>query len=346
MFNIVNMIRSAFESDENDLFVLDCIPGNVKGLLNIARKSELFRGIYLIKAGSISGTTDSYVKAFISIAFPQIIHLPYKSCDQVFITGTEIYSRLIACQFIKKNPKCKMFYYEDGMASYTNILSSGTSNNRTNRMLKQRFGFCLYKKCSGMYVYRPEYVIHNDWMIPLEKILNIEAGSNLANKFWKLFSEDTEKLENVDATNIYFDANFNKRQDIDDTFVIINELIRLLGNDFVVKPHPSKIDQWKDFGVSIFTTNDSFEIYCLNHSLKNKVLISAFSTACILPKLIFDEEPKVILLYNLYHNYPNSWNEGDAIYHKIKDNYVNKEHFWIPNDMEELNSKIEGFIKD
>lgn len=346
LFNIANIIHSYFMDCENDLLVLDCIPDLADELQQTAKRGNLFDQVLIIKAGPICGTLVSYVRTLETICFPSTIKLPSpKRYDRIFITATEVYSRVIACMLIKENAHCQLYYYEDGMASYTDVLSEVVSKNRTNRMLNRKFGFYLVDKCRGMYVYRPEFILHNQSGVKIRKIPNLVSSSKYAQELKAFFSVDfaTEPIKLPEC--IYFDANFNQRQDVFETETVVEQLINILGTRMVVKPHPSKAKQWKTSAVRKFETNDSFEIYCLNHSVEHQVLISAFSTACILPKLIFDQEPKVILTYKLYRNYPDSWKNGDQIYYKIKKSYRRADDFWIPESKEELVLKMTEFLK-
>ena len=72
-------------------------------------------------------------------------------------------------------------------------------------------------------------------------------------------------------------------------------------NKAIVKAHPrQKESALRELGYDIY---DRFvipwEVLAFNHDMNEKTLISFFSTSCVNPKIMFDEEPRVILLYKL-----------------------------------------------
>lgn len=342
LFNIVNIIEAYYKSDDNELIILDCIPNDKLNI--IANRAQVFTNIYNIKTGPIEGNFKSYFMMLLSLFMPYMLRLPYDISDRVFITATEIYSRIIAMKLIKKS-KCSVYFYEDGLATYTDVLSKNMLFNKSNKLIKMRFGSYLIKYCKQVFVYRPEYVINNDFHITLKKIPQIKAGSRWAERVYNIFNLDQNKL-NVQNKVIYFDSRFLDRKDIEDTKIHTKQLAKIVQDKLIIKPHPSKINVWKKENVPIIQTNNSFEILYLLHSFKDNILVSAFSTACVLPKIIFDEEPKVILLYNLYRRYPDIWDNGDFIYKKIQAEYSNKENFWIPSNVSCFYDNLSEWLED
>lgn len=343
LFNIVNIINTYYIDDENVLFILDCIAYNKK-LKEIAKKANIFTDIKIITAGPINGTLKSYIVTLRCIFGKKFSSINVGEISRVFITFTEIYSRILACEILKQYPRCELYFYEDGMASYTNILSKKNAYNKTNRLLKLKYGSYLIEHCCGLYIYKTEYVMKNDFEIILKQIPSIAVNSEYAKKLYDIFAnESMDKIINKEF--IFFDSWFNSKQDIEDSDRTTEKLLSCLKNRIIVKPHPSNMKKWNNTDVPIFKSGDSFEIYYLMHSFEKNVLISAFSTACLLPKLIFDEEPRVILLYNLYRNYPDQWENRDAIYKKIRESYHNVNDFFIPSSSEELEDKLNNYLK-
>jgi hypothetical protein len=56
------------------------------------------------------------------------------------------------------------------------------------------------------------------------------------------------------------------------------------------------------------------EILNLNLDMHNKLLITINSTACITPKIVFDEEPKLIYLSNLLPRKNIKYNKAKGLY--------------------------------
>lgn len=115
----------------------------------------------------------------------------------------------------------------------------------------------------------------------------------------------------------------------------------------VVKPHPRQLDSaLKKLG---FKTYDRFtipwELSVLNENMENKTIISTFSTTCIAPKLMFGQEPRVIMLYKLLGRDYSFFGEGMlAFVEKVKNSYVNKDKFFVPETWEEFDYYCERFM--
>lgn len=339
LFNIINIINSYYVNEENNLIILGCISGLKQRLSNIASRTNLFSRIVKLDAGKIDSSLGGYLKSFIYIIHPGVFS--NFIADRVFITGTEIYSRIIAFNCIKKNANTSLYYYEDGMASYTDVIDS-LAYNRSNKILKTKYGFYLIQKCQGLFVYKPEFVISNPSNIELFRIPSVITGSDYAKKLMTYFDRDDNTK--ADKKFIFFDAFFQDTTDIANTKIIVSYITKILGSSLIVKPHPSCISKWEEDNIDIFKTTCSFEVFLLNHSFKRNVLLSAFSTACLLPKIVFDEEPIVILLYELYDNYPTKWRNGDLVYKRIQKYYLNQDFFLIPKSFQELNNILKKFL--
>lgn len=96
-------------------------------------------------------------------------------------------------------------------------------------------------------------------------------------------------------------------------------------------------------GQSILQIEDSLEIIELKQAFDDKVLISIISTACLTPKMIFGEEPYVILLYKLFENNDTRWTCIDNFMKCVQKLYCQNK-FFIPLNIEELKELL-GKIK-
>lgn len=345
LFNIVNIIHGFYQEDRNYLIVLDCIPTLVNRIYEQAIKADLFEKVIIVEVGQIKGNFKSYLSSIRRILFPKNIKMILENPDRVFISGTEIYSRIIAFNFLK-NPNTKLFYYEDGMESYDTLLNRQVTN-RSNRILKMRFGYYLIERCVAIYVYKPEYVSGNKYEIPVKKIPTIAVGGSWAIELKKIFGRASEIFPREKI--IYFDAWFNSDKARNENRKIVSSIISIFGEKLIVKPHPSNLKEWSKIkNVKVFESVTTFETLCLTENINDKTLISMFSTACILPKMIFNEEPRIILTYRLYKKYCNEWKKFDTLFENVKNDYADKQKFIILNDARELdNIKLSGkYVKN
>ena len=69
----------------------------------------------------------------------------------------------------------------------------------------------------------------------------------------------------------------------------------------------------------------------------NKTIMSIFSTACIYPKILYDDEPRVILLYKLIgFDYTFFGEEMLSFVESVRELYRDKDRFFVPESWDEL----------
>ena len=142
----------------------------------------------------------------------------------------------------------------------------------------------------------------------------------------------------------FYNATFKSGKSIN-YINIVNKIIECFDNDIIIKPHPS--EKTKHFKNSEYVISDiPFEILLSNsNNIENKVLVSIASTATVTPKLLFNKEPVVILLYNLLFDSLNVWNEYYDEYFKKIQKIYSRDRVYIPSSIDELNEilhQIEG----
>ena len=76
-----------------------------------------------------------------------------------------------------------------------------------------------------------------------------------------------------------------------------------------------------------------WEVLLLNLDLEDRIFVSVHSTACLTPKLVFDQEPTVILLYRLveelFERLPPHLRPNEAFFQAVRDTYRRPERFLI-----------------
>ena len=128
----------------------------------------------------------------------------------------------------------------------------------------------------------------------------------------------------------------------------INEVYRKIQtvfgrNNTIIKRHPRDTTSY-DLSIKCFE-NESipFECLCTQVDMNKKVLIGLYSTALIIPKLLLDQEPTVILLYRLFERLaqsPEARKKQDMFYDSFKDRYMRDNKFFIPETMDELDEAL------
>lgn len=344
LFNCCNIIHEKYNNNNNENILLIIILNNELSneLFAISKKSKLFTDIKLVNIGVptyYKKISLCFIKYYLNLLFKiffsnTLIEINDYNINNVFITFTDVFSRIIAYKIICKY-NSNLYFYEDGIASYLNVISSKAYNLK-NKLLCRRFGFFLIEKCKGLYIYEPTYLVDNPYNINIFKISKLNVSGNYEKNLYKIMSLDGF-VKTSDTNYIYYDGYFNDEKYNEKSLQLINIIANEIDKSLYIKHHPSKKSSQINFlNCKIYNYKDSSEITNLVYSQKNKILISNISTACVTPKIIYNEEPIVILLYKLFDNYKNIWGDLDLFFMNVKLSYSNQNNFFIPETIDDL----------
>lgn len=107
-------------------------------------------------------------------------------------------------------------------------------------------------------------------------------------------------------------------------------LIRKL--DPIMRIHPRQTEEAFS-GFTIDRVGNMWELECAECIGDSNVLIGAFSTAQLIPKMLFDREPTLIFLYQLYGA---RFDQADKLVERMKKAYRNPEKVHVPQTRKEL----------
>ena len=134
---------------------------------------------------------------------------------------------------------------------------------------------------------------------------------------------------------------------------VLDEIIRSVGREkVIIKDHPHNEVKYPDDVVTL-EKSLPWEWYYILNEFNNKTIISGYSGAAITPKLVFDEEPKVIFINRLYENLTDKRSDVKQLYKGFSKDYkeilkgydalfrgvgsiYNKESVFMPEDIESL----------
>lgn len=261
--------------------------------------------------------------------------------DNVFLSSKAYLPRMVYLYFVKQKKEFSTYYFDDGAGTYEN--NRAYRIRRADRILRMiLFG----KKAVGTgfdrYVFSP----------PLFKQLNGDAVAKPIKKFWE--NEDGRRFINVIfglSSKPYIKEKliildqpkkelFNE-EDIIRIGNIYNQLAESIGHDeVIVKKHPrSSAEDYQN--IRYFeSTGIPFELFCLNINMNDKILVSHSSTAVTTPKILFDQEPTVIVLTKLLDPITGEKNLFEDFFQAVRNTYHNKNKFLIPSSIEELNEIV------
>lgn len=152
-----------------------------------------------------------------------------------------------------------------------------------------------------MYVKHPEKVEQGKHCIKLLDIQEKVNESMLDKILLPLYKSSRDVINEFNRKVIFFDQNMELSEIKKAQKSIARKAVEMFGKDnTIVKLHPSSRDVYYGEGIQTFCEKLPFELVLSSQSMDNKILISIFSTACMSPKLDFNQEPYVIFTYKLY----------------------------------------------
>lgn len=116
----------------------------------------------------------------------------------------------------------------------------------------------------------------------------------------------------------------------------------------IVKAHPRQNDSvLRDLGYDIYERYViPWEVLTYNQNMDDKTLLCIFSTSCVNPKLMFDQEPRVVFLYKLIGMDYSFFGKGMIDFvNGVGNLYKDKTKFFIPETWEEFGEYYNKYIK-
>lgn len=115
----------------------------------------------------------------------------------------------------------------------------------------------------------------------------------------------------------------------------------------IIKSHPRQIEgDLKGLGIDIFERYVTpWEVISLNENMSNKTLMCIFSTSCIYPKILYDDEPRVIMLYKLIGIDYSFLGVGMiGFVEGVGKLYRDKEKFFVPETWKEMEEYCRKYL--
>ena len=354
IFNAIVLKNDKWMNDEVNIYLLDYFK-EAENYVNNLKNSKMFNEVRFIKTNYIyrNCTTVREGKKEIRFICDKLgtwlyrfkYYSEYKSIvekNNILIKeGSEIiYSfndpleKIINIYCNKMRYIVSFYGYEDGIANYYN------TQYTKRELIDKLFGvsYNVFKK-ELYYLYNPKLALDEDVFI---KKINLEKNKvkDLVNKVFGY-----KKEWKIDESIIFFDGAPEQDNLYSEIIKIFSKLIKE-GEQIVCKKHPRRKDMmYEDTGIKIYEHQSiPFEVCCLNEDLSNKILISFFSSACINPKNIFDQEPEIILLYKLMEKIDIEFQEKNDMIDRLKKLYRNPEKIHVPESLKDFEETIKKII--
>lgn len=330
LLNCLSIAKSNRYNAVADILILSFENG-LKTKVDTKSLSQVFDKVFFY---DICKVNESKKKMYMFLLHEVLKKNPYgmiyrTKYDNAYITGTEFHSKFVALKYARKGTK--LHYYEDGLASYINILDEGFKHKQ-DTIFKVLYGNRPLDVCTDLYVYEPNLVINNSLNKPVKrigKIAELFDGKKLASIF-------TEKCVPFTTKFVYLSSWFNQDEMYGEQRQYVSALKEVAPNDYCIKPHPSEFKS-NSLSGDIVENCGNFELANFLYNMSNKVYISIISTACLTPSMLVGRKPYVIYLFKIFmkkFEMPGWKNVGKVI-EKYSMNENMKNRVFIPESIEE-----------
>lgn len=313
-YQLLNCLNIVFHMSKNKNIDFDLYMSRssffTEEMVNRLEDTGLFRNIYLYKDINDSVTMghpflNNWVR-FKRVFAPRrfIIDMCYdKTClkkgEYKYLLCA--FNTHIAMAFSMAYSDIKILLFEEGTASYTNNILPVTRNRDIlfNLMNKRN----PWKEIGVIFVNNEKYYLKGiaKKTVQLPSLKN--APTELLQMLQNVFCYKGSKLYNEEKF-VYLLQPFSAREQ-DERHNVQKSIIKILEREIpscILRRHPK---QEVDYETSLQYDNDNdmWELICGQRIHDSHVIIGAFSTAQITPKLIFDEEPWLIFTYRIYKDW-------------------------------------------
>lgn len=330
-YHLLNCIRIASEKSKKskkDVLILNFNNG-LNEKINYNSLAYIFDNIFHIDVCKMSDSKTKKAFCIMSLLLNSSKDYFNNKYNQVFISGTEIYSKIIAMKLWKKGTS--IFYFDDGLASYESVL------NKESKFKQDTIFKVIYTKrplevCSGLYVYKPDLVVNNSFKTLINKI-KIADDIVFCQEMKDIF---TDEIKPFNKKIVFLTAWFNESRYYKEQINYIDTLANLIPGEYCVKLHPSDLRKELLLKYTIEECGN-FELTNICYNMKNMVYISIISTACLTPDIMTSNSYTIIFMYKIFmkkYDMP-TWEDVDKVIGK----YISKScksRIYIPESMEEF----------
>ncbi|WP_296727400.1 hypothetical protein [Ruminococcus sp.] len=275
--------------------------------------------------------------------------------DNIYISSKANIGRLICLYHLKHRPKTIISYFDDGEGSYNNerLYTPKTGDYIIRRVI---FGKRSIDLSKTIYLYSPELfkTIHTQSGMIIKKIKTWHNDSEMLSKINTLCDYDEKKgiEEDVIFLDTLAEDVFNKDY-VSKYYRIQDQINDLFRGNIVYKKHP-RDNKKSDPDKRIYCYDSiPFEVICANCDMSKKIIITTSSTAVATPKILFDAEPVIVMMFNFVHWKNKDTGDKEKYYSALMRVYNDKNKFYSPHNkkeffkcLTELKNRIINYTED
>jgi len=323
---------------ECDLYYTD-VTKDAGTICENARETGLFRNVYLLPNISIEYPITARRCIDISLKkFPVMKLLKDKKYDSVYynVDGW-LYNSIIYNGLKKSGHPFKNIFVENGLNPY--ITSYDTKEWYLRLFINLNGMTCMDGRfIDERYVFEPDMIgVRQSGVIKKIDKIDVEDSfvrDNLNRTF--RYNKETDSFRGKDIIII---EQAPRKEPIDMVTLWRRVGSCLDGSRVIIKSHPRQADsELRKLGYDVYDRYTiPWEVSVMNENVNDKTMICIFSTACVNPKVMFDQEPRVIMLYKLIGRDYSFFGEGMlGFVDKVRKSYRDPSRFFIPESWEEF----------
>lgn len=347
-FQIISAILLTVHCDlDADLYIVPQFKTALK-LSKRIQKCNIFRNVCVVdtknfeqykksrtKIGLYLGIVRNYLRIERLV---KSILITGRNYDSMYISSKANVGRLVLLFYYKTKNLPVLHFIDDGESSYDNkkITEASKADKAIRRLIFGKGVLNIIE--TDRYLFSPKlyHLLNPDSKALILQIPKISESDKKTLRY--IFDIKEEKLisEPVVILDILKQENMIASE-CDKLIELYKIIIKYFGREkVIIKKHPrdntsefDNVNFYKDYSVPL-------EALCIESNFGEKILISAGSTATVLPKVLFDEEPIVLLLNELVMTKHYGISNSKQYYLQIRKMYKDQSRFIIPNSKKEL----------
>ena len=233
--------------------------------------------------------------------------------------------------------------YEEGAFEYCMLgIKKSWSKVLFSKLFFRRY---YLEECEDAFLYEPT-LVNNIWTnIKIKGIPQFSDDHELKEILNNVFSYKRTILDGKRGKIVFIEQAFFDQERDDQQVALINEIISEIGQkDVFVKMHPrSKIGKYNLSRDSLIG-GTPLELMIMNENIEDNIFISITSSATTNFKVIFNEEPIIIMLYKLFLSHSIVSHENEEFISRVK-NICNNNTFFIPESTKEFKTLLLNLMK-
>ena len=256
--------------------------------------------------------------------------------DKIYYSFIDPSIVIISKYYVQVNADVEFVGIEDGLSDYY--------NSQREIMPKWVRWFKVPKRVfmrNVLYLYSPALAPSGNGRYFVEKLPSPNNNEKLLHVLNYVFQYPSGMQ--IQQKVLYFDQLSHPRVGADDDFNIsVTKILKeVCDNNCLVKIHPRrKYDIYHNIGIKHFPLQSvPFELCCLNLNIEDKIFITNISSACFMPKIIFNKEPYVIFLFDINHDTDHD-KDVKSFLERFVDTYEMPEKIFFVDSLDEMKTVL------